>query len=273
MKRKILSMLMVLVLMGVMIGGCGKDETPDKTDVIASVEKEVSTETEETTNEVETTKESTVESTEEPTDEATAQPEETPSVEVTLEPTEEVPPQPQFTFTDLSQTMYAANSVNVRDLPSTDGTKLGGLSTNQEVAVTGQCNETSWYRISYNNGEAFVSDKYLVTEKVVTQPVETAQSGGEVAQQPVEETQETSDYPDFPYNLYEVIFEDSVCYWYTDGNPDGLNVAFKQISETLNRSDVWGWESTTEDMGQYKNKGTYAQGDWMRVTKITRVIP
>lgn len=211
MKKRILSMLMVLVLMGVMIGGCGKEtvKQPENTDVIASVEKEVSTETEETTNEVETTEKST----EQPTDEVATQPEETPPTEVTPEPTEEVTEPvetaPQFTFTDLSQTMYAANSVNVRDLPSTDGKKLGGLSTNQEVAVTGQCNETGWYRISYNGGEAFVSDKYLVTEKVVTQPVETTQSGGEVAQQPVEETQpEQPQAPaENPYPLYTVIDE------------------------------------------------------------------
>lgn len=207
MKRKILSMLMVLVLMGVMITGCGKEVAtqPEPTN-------EVTTQSEEPTKEVEPTKEPT-EPTEQPTDEVATQPEETPPTEVTSEPTEEVTEPvetaPQFTFTDLSQTMYAANSVNVRDLPSTDGEKLGGLSTNQEVAVTGQCNETSWYRISYNNGEAFVSDKYLVTEKVVTQPVETAQSGGEVAQQPVEETPASNECP---VDLYVIHDEGDIVY-------------------------------------------------------------
>ena len=71
-----------------------------------------------------------------------------------------------YTYTDMSKTMYAKSAVNVRSLPSTGGTRLGSLSKNQEVAVTGQCNETGWYRISYNGGEGFVSNKYLVDEPV-----------------------------------------------------------------------------------------------------------
>jgi uncharacterized protein YkwD len=73
-----------------------------------------------------------------------------------------------YTYTDMSATMYADSSVSVRDLPSTDGNKLGSLSANQEVTVTGQCNETSWYRIEYKNGVGYVSNKYLSEEKVAT---------------------------------------------------------------------------------------------------------
>ena len=73
----------------------------------------------------------------------------------------------EYTYTDLNKTMYAKSTVNVRSLPSTDGDKLGGLSKTQEVAVTGQCNETSWYRINYNNGIAYVSSDYLVNDKPV----------------------------------------------------------------------------------------------------------
>ena len=70
-----------------------------------------------------------------------------------------------YTYTEMNETMYAKNSVNVRSLPSTSGTKLGNLKKNNEVAVTGQCNETGWYRIVYGDGEAFVSDKYLSNKK------------------------------------------------------------------------------------------------------------
>ncbi len=70
-----------------------------------------------------------------------------------------------YTYTEMNETMYAKNAVNVRNLPSTNGTKLGRLKKNNEVAVTGRCNETGWYRISYGDGEAFVSDKYLSNEK------------------------------------------------------------------------------------------------------------
>lgn len=78
-----------------------------------------------------------------------------------------------YTYTELNQTMYAKSSVNVRDLPCAEGEKLGGLSYAEEVTVTGQCNETSWYRIVYEETVAYVSNNYLVEEK----PVDTTNTG------------------------------------------------------------------------------------------------
>lgn len=80
-----------------------------------------------------------------------------------------------YTYTDMSAIMYAKSAVNVRSLPSTDGTRLGTLVANQPVAVTGQCNETGWYRIQYGDGEAYVSNKYLVSETVTTESTQTVQ--------------------------------------------------------------------------------------------------
>ena len=83
-----------------------------------------------------------------------------------------------YTYSEVSKTMYAKSTVNVRSLPSTSGSRLGSLSKNQEVAVTGQCNETGWYRINYNNGEGFVSNKYLADEPVAAAAsTKTAQAG------------------------------------------------------------------------------------------------
>lgn len=48
----------------------------------------------------------------------------------------------EYTYTEMNATMYATQTVNVRNLPSTDGEKIGSLSTNQEITVIGQCNET-----------------------------------------------------------------------------------------------------------------------------------
>ena len=122
----------------------------------------------------------TPEPTVEPTTEPTAEPEtETPepTAEPTVEPTE--PPAPTYTYTDMTATMYAKQTVNVRDLPSTDGNRVGGLSTNQEVAVSGQCNETGWYRIEYDGQTAYVSNNYLSDTKVeVATPEQSASSGG-----------------------------------------------------------------------------------------------
>lgn len=83
---------------------------------------------------------------------------------------------PAYTYTDLSKVMYAQQSVNVRDLPSTDGNKLGALSLNQEVTVTRQCNETSWYRIEYNGAAAYVSSQYLGDAAVAAVQPETQSS-------------------------------------------------------------------------------------------------
>ena len=78
-----------------------------------------------------------------------------------------------YTYTDMSATKYAKQTVNVRTLPSTDGEKIGSLSTNDEITVTGQCNETGWYRFEYNGQTAYVAGNYVSDNKV-----EVASSNG-----------------------------------------------------------------------------------------------
>lgn len=67
-----------------------------------------------------------------------------------------------------TKTMYAQQTVNLRQGPSTEYEKIGSLSTNQSVTVTGYVETASgkWYQLS--TGE-FVSAKYLGTDKVVVQ--------------------------------------------------------------------------------------------------------
>ena len=85
--------------------------------------------------------------------------------------------EPEFTVTELNATKYATQSVNVRSGPSTDFDKIGGLTTNQEVQVTGQAS-TGWYRFTWTDGrEAYVSDKYLSDEKVEVAPPANNNSG------------------------------------------------------------------------------------------------
>lgn len=105
-------------------------------------------------------------------------------------PVAEEPASP-YSYTELNQTMYAQSTVNVRDLPEQTGGKVGSLTTNQEVTVTGQCNETGWYRISYNGGEGFVSDSYLGTEQVAvkSQPSKSATNSTSASQSTSETTQ------------------------------------------------------------------------------------
>ena len=90
-------------------------------------------------------------------------------------------PVTQYTYTDMSATMYAQQTVNVRDLPDTNGNKVGSLSTNDEITISGQCNETGWYMFEYNDSVAFVSNKYIGENKVEVQQApadnSTANSG------------------------------------------------------------------------------------------------
>ena len=55
-----------------------------------------------------------------------------------------------YTYSELNQTMYAKSAVNVRDLPSTDGKKIGSLKASQEITVTGKYDQTGWYRFDLN---------------------------------------------------------------------------------------------------------------------------
>ena len=149
MKKNTLKTLGIMVLSAALLAGavtgCGSKETAD----VAGTEAVAVTETEETTEMVEVTEET-----------ETELPEET---EVTGETeTEEAP---AFTVTEMSSVKYATQTVNVRKGPSSDYEKLGGLSVNQKVTVTGQA-DTGWYRIDYNGEEGYVSDKYLSDQKV-----------------------------------------------------------------------------------------------------------
>lgn len=83
-------------------------------------------------------------------------------------PTELESEAPEYTVTELEQIMYANTSVNVRTGPDTSYDKLGTLSLNQEVKVTGLCNESNWYRIDYNGEIGFVSSEYFADERVTS---------------------------------------------------------------------------------------------------------
>lgn len=72
---------------------------------------------------------------------------------------------PEYSYSEMSAVMYVVKAVNVRDMPSTDGQKLGALKAAQEVTVTGQCKETSWYRIDYNGQVGYVSNNYIAADK------------------------------------------------------------------------------------------------------------
>ena len=191
MKKNLFSILLVVVMTLAMVA-CGTQETtndvPVSTETIeATVESdensEAVSETEQATeapvDEVVETVDETVES---ESSEATSETESdevasTPDSEAVNEASEPETTVPEFTVTEVTATKYATQSVNVRSGPSTDYDKIGGLTTNQEVQVTGQAS-TGWYRFTWTDGrEAYVSDKYLSDSKVEVAPPASNNSG------------------------------------------------------------------------------------------------
>ena len=151
-----------------MLTACGSKETTSNE--TASTETTSVESTEMTTTEA-AVAEPAVEPTEAPVESETA-PTETapaespaPAVEPTAAPVEPTTVSTGYTYSELNQTMYAKSAVNVRDLPSTDGKKIGSLKASQEITVTGKCDQTGWYRFDWNNTTGYVSDKYIVSEK------------------------------------------------------------------------------------------------------------
>lgn len=257
MKRKNLMVLMAVSLVIALLVGCGTatNEETDSQTVTQSEADAPITETQEiesadVSEEIDTEEESEV--VEETTPEQAEEP------EVTIEPTETVEPEPQYTYTDLSQTMYAKQSVNVRSLPSTDGEKLGGLSNAQEVAVTGQCNETSWYRIDYNGSVGYVSNNYLVNEKPAEQ-IKPENNGGS----------SDSETVDNSYPLYTIIDEGGnkvYFYFLSDGTamkPEEYWTCFNECIYMIMDRNGWDRSLLYNGVGTAANAeetGTYIDG-------------
>ena len=163
-----------------MLTACGSNET-------ASTET-TSVESAEMTTTEETVAEPTAEPAETPTESETA-PTETapaespaPAVEPTAAPVETTAVSTGYTYSELSQTMYAKSAVNVRDLPNTDGKKIGSLKASQEITVTGKCDQTGWYRFELNNTTGYVSDKYIVSEKPAVNTVASTNNNSNTAE-------------------------------------------------------------------------------------------
>lgn len=172
----------LILAAGLFITGCvlmpnetepGKETLPVVTEAVTETEMETQEETSVPVTEMSTEAVTTEAETEETTTEA-----------VTEAPTK---PKPAYTFDELKATMYANQSVNVRDLPGKDGNKVGSLASGQAVTVTGQCKETGWYRITFSGGTAYVSDSLLTSEKPVVEE--------KPAEQPPKDTPKQTEAP------------------------------------------------------------------------------
>lgn len=249
MKQKILTMILLASLTVSMLTGCGQTETASTVDTQTTEITAQPEEPEQAEEVVTETPETEVASVEEP--EATTEPS---TEEVTPEPTEETTPEPQatYTYTDMSATMYAQQTVNVRDLPDTNGKKVGSLSTNNEIAISGQCNETGWYRFEYNGSVAYVSNEYVGENKVEVQQQTTSNSGNS----------SSIANNSCPYTLWQPVDEGGKIWWYvTQPDPNW---------ETSGHKETQAWMMDTIcDRGVANSGGVpegyygYAANEWI----------
>lgn len=169
-----------------MLTACGSKETANTETTSVTATEATSVESTEMTSTETAVAEPTAEPTETPT-ESEAAPTETPAespapaVEPTAASVEPTAVSIGYTYSELNQTMYAKSAVNVRDLPSTDGKKIGSLKASQEITVTGKCDQTGWYRFDWNNTTGYVSDKYIVSEKPAVNTVASANNSSNTA--------------------------------------------------------------------------------------------
>ena len=180
-----------------MLTACGSKETTNNETASTETTSVESTE-------VTTTEATVAEPTAEPTEtltESEAAPTETPAespapaVEPTAAPVEPTAISTGYTYSELSQTMYAKSAVNVRDLPSTDGKKIGSLKASEEITVTGKCDQTGWYRFKLNNTTGYVSDKYIVSEKPAVNTVASTNNSSNTAGNTTAATQQNTAAP------------------------------------------------------------------------------
>lgn len=124
---------------------------------------------------------------------------------------------PEFSVEPLSHVMWAKSSVNVRDYPGTEGTKIGGLSFAQPVNVTGKAS-TGWWQVEYNGNVGYISGNYLLDYE------------------PQPETQAPAPTVNIPSNI-----------WFEDGVPqDAINAVLKywymMPEQTRNLITNHGWK-------------------------------
>ena len=181
-----------------MLTACGSKETASTETTSATATEATSVEsTEMTTTEAtvaEPVTEPTVEPTEAPTETAPAE-SPAPAVEPTTASVEPTAVSTGYTYSEFNQTMYAKSAVNIRDLPNTDGKKIGSLKASQEITVTGKCDQTGWYRFELNNTTGYVSDKYIVSEKPAVNTVASVNNSSNTAGNTTAATQQNTAAP------------------------------------------------------------------------------
>lgn len=172
-RKKTVAMLLVAAQL-LLICGCGAAtpaETSEPTETAPATTAAVETTAPETipaetTAPTETIPETVPVETEEPTETQPAEtvPVETQPIETSPAETEPTETEPTVTYTEVSETVYATGTVNVRNGPDTACAKLGQLTKGDSVKRTA-IGDNGWSRIEYNGQEAYIYSSYLSTTK------------------------------------------------------------------------------------------------------------
>ena len=193
-RKDAVKMVVAVLCAALMLTACGSKETTSNETASTETTSVTATETNSVESTEMTTTEATVEPTEAPTETAPAE-SPAPAAEPTTAPVESTAVSTGYTYSELNQTMYAKSAVNVRDLPSTDGKKIGSLKASQEITVTGKCDQTGWYRFELNNTTGYVSDKYIVSEKPAVNTVASTNNSNNTAGNTTAATQQNTAAP------------------------------------------------------------------------------
>ena len=86
----------------------------------------------------------------------------------------------QKDFTEVNETVYASDTVNMREKPSTSSAKLGQLKKGNSVTRIGigQGEFTGWSKIRLSNGaEVYINSSFLTTTKPADKPTTSGYGG------------------------------------------------------------------------------------------------
>lgn len=254
-----------------MLTACGSKETTSNETASTETTSVEATETTPVDTEVTTTEAATTEPTAEPPETApTETPAESPAptVEPTAAPTETTTAADAgYTYSELSQTMYAKSAVNVRDMPSTDGKKIGSLKASQEITVTGKCDQTGWYRFDLNGTTAYASDKYIVSEKPAANTASNTNNNNTVAQgNTAANTQNTTANSSEPYfdramaeQIFALVNADRVANGLNalEWSEDDYNIAMQRCCEDDGHNSMRGGTSENYAFGYTSAQDAY----------------
>lgn len=164
MKNKVITLLIMTSLVFSLVA-CGNNKGKDEKEISTKIEStEEIIQEDESSFEIEDTTEISEEVIDDVTDENTSEQDKVLSADQ-----EDTSAKPDYTISEVNETLYATTAVNVRNYPGVEGDKIGSLEYSQSITRTGIV-DNGWSQIDYNGSIAFVKSDYLTPEKPQPKP-------------------------------------------------------------------------------------------------------